>query len=54
LVLQIKEKQPYFGIKKRANQFIMQSFGKIEEQQNFVKNLKKIKKKNLLIEEQDY
>ena len=38
LELQIKEKQQFFGIKKLANQFIMQLFGKIEDKKCIVKN----------------
>jgi len=54
LELPIKEKQPFFGIKKQENQFIMQSYGKIEELLNFVKNLKQTIKKKLLIEKLAY
>jgi len=43
LALPIKEKQPFYGIKKQENQFIKQLFGRIEELQIFVKNTERIK-----------
>jgi hypothetical protein len=54
LVLQIKEKRQFYGTNQMGNQFIMQLYGKIEEQKIFVMNLKKEIKKKKLEKKQAY
>ena len=52
LALQINERLLFCGTKKQVKQFIMQSFGKIVDKKNFVKNLEKKIKKHLSLIEQ--